>query len=168
MLAYRNLDILPSPHDRSVFKKLIDKRNRYEIADADALARSLHAEGKAVYAFLENQDPEKFPPLYENLPHPVREYAYQLSPLQAVKYISAYCIFTHATDDYAVPYTESLRLGDALGNPGRMHLALLPQFMGNESAEPSAGDWAKRYILGGWRMFLAVYSLLEKSEAAGF
>lgn len=168
MLAYRNLDILRSSHDRTVFKKIIEKRNRYEIADADTLAKSFHTEGKAVYAFLVNQDPEKFPPLYENLPHPVREYAYQLSPSQAVKYISAYCIFTHATDDYSVPYTESLRLGDALGNPGRTHFALLPQFMGNESAEPSAGDWVKRYILGGWRMFLAMYSLLEKSEAAGF
>jgi dienelactone hydrolase len=168
MLAYRNLDMLRSPDDRSLLKKMIEKRNRYEIADADTIAKSLHAEGKAAYAFLLNQDPERFPPLYENLPQPVRDYAYQLSPSRAIKYINAYCIFAHATDDYSVPYTESLRLGDALGNPRRMHLALLPLFMGNESAEPSAGDLVKRYILGGWRMFWATYLLLEKSEEAAF
>ena len=55
-------------------KKSFKKQNRYEIADVDALARSLHAEGKAVYPFLANNNPEHFSMLYENLTYPVREY----------------------------------------------------------------------------------------------
>jgi hypothetical protein len=55
-------------------EKSFKKQNRYEIADVDALARSLHAEGKAVYPFLANNNPEQFSMLYENLTYPVREY----------------------------------------------------------------------------------------------
>ena len=57
-------------------EKSFKKRNCYEIADADALARLLHAERKAVNALLANNNPERFPVLYENLTYPVREYVY--------------------------------------------------------------------------------------------
>ena len=57
-----------------------------------------------------------------------------------------------------------MRLSDAVGNAGRVHLALLPQLMHNETVESSAGDWYKRYVLGGWRLFSAIYDMLEKGE----
>jgi hypothetical protein len=165
MLAYRNLDLLlRSPDDRSVFRKIIEKRNRYEIAEADALAASLRAEGKALFTFVMNSDPEQFSPLYESLAHPFREYVYQLSPARAIKYIAAYCIFIHATDDYSVPYTESMRFIDARSDSRRTYLALLPYFLHGGSGETSAGDWFKRYLLGGWRLFAAIYTFLEKTD----
>ncbi len=164
MLAYRNLDLLRSRADRETLKKIIEKRNRYELADAGALAKSLGDEGKALYAFLVNADPERFYPLYEKLPVSVREYAYQLSPARAVRYITAYFIIAHGMDDYSIPYTESMRLADAVGDAGRVHLALLPQFMHTESFEPSAGDRLKRSVVGNWRLFAAIYQLLEKGE----
>jgi hypothetical protein len=162
MLAYRNADLLRSSADQLTLRKIIEKRNRYELAGADALAKSLGKEGKALYAFLLNTDPERFPPLYESLSLPVREFAYQLSPSRAIKFIPAYFIIVHGTDDYCVPYTESMRLVDAVGDPRRAHLALLPQFMQKEPGEPSAGDWYRRFVLGGWRLFSAIYDLLEK------
>lgn len=164
MLAYRNLDLLPSLEDRNMLRRIIEKRNRYEIADADTLAKSLHAEGRAVYAFLLNNDAKLFPLRYEKLPHRVREYVYQLSPSRAIAYINAYCIIIHAMDDDLVPYTESIRLADTVGNHGRAHLVLLPQFMHWESVEPSVGDWSKRYVLGGWRFFAAIYDMIEQSQ----
>jgi len=162
LLAYRNADLLRSSADQVTLKKIIEKRNRYEIADADALAKSLSKEGKALYAFLLNKDPERFPPLYEGLSLLVRESAYQLSPSRAIKFIPAYFIIIHSTDDYCVPYTESMRLVDAVGDPRRAHLALLPQFMHKEPGESSAGDWYRRSVLGNWRLFNAIYDLLEK------
>jgi len=162
MLAYRNADLLRSSADQRTLKAIIEKRNRYELADADTLAKSLGKEGKALYAFLLNKDPERFPPLYENLSLPVRESAYQLSPSRAIKFIPAYFIIVHSTDDYCVPYTESMRIVDAVGDPRRARLALLPQFMQEEPGDPSAGDWYRRVVLGGWRLFTAIYDLLEK------
>jgi hypothetical protein len=165
MLAYRNLDVLlRMPGDRTLFRTIIEKRNQYELAKADTLARTLHAEGQGIYSILLNGNPERFSPRYEALSHAVREYVYQLSPSRAMKYINAYCIVVHATDDHTIPYTESMKLADAAGGQGRVRLALLPQFFGNETAEPSFGDLMKRYGLGGWRLFIAIYDLLEKSE----
>lgn len=165
MLAYRNAGLLRSTGDQNTLKKAIEKRNRYELASADALAKTLGKDGKALYAFLLNSDPERFPPLYENLPLSIREAAYQLSPARAIKFIPAYFIIAHATDDYSSPYTESSRLADAVGDPGRTHLALLPQFLQGETLEPSARAWFNRYLVGGWRLFSALYDLLEKGDS---
>jgi hypothetical protein len=167
LLAYKNLDLLRSSDDREKFRTIIEKRNRYEIAAAEALAKSLGPEGRALYVFLVNTDQERFAPLYENLPLPVREYVYQLSPSRAMKYITASFIITHGIDDYSIPYTESMRLADAVVGKDRVRLALIPQFMQNVPVETSAGDLYQRYVLGGWRLFSAIYELLEKSAMEG-
>lgn len=165
MLTYRNIDfLLRSPDDRAVFQKIIEKRNRYEIAEADMLATSLHAEGKALYSFVVNNDPERFPLLYENLAHPLKEYVYQISPSRAVKYIAAYCIFIHATDDDSIPYTESMRFTASQSTPLRVYLALLPHFMRTGQMELSAKDWFEQYVQGGWHLFRAIYTFLEKAD----
>ena len=92
---------------------------------------------------------------------------YQLSPARAMKYIAASFIIIHGIDDYSVPYTESMRLADAVGDRNRVHLALLPQLMQNGPPEPSAGERYQRYVLGGWRLFTAIYELLEKGSMEG-
>jgi hypothetical protein len=163
IFAYRNLDLLRSSDDREKFGKIIEKRNRYEDAAAGSLARSLGPEGRALHAFLVNTDQERFAPLYENLPLPVREYVYQLSPARAIKYITASFIIIHGMDDYSVPYTEGMRLADAVGDKNRVVLALLPYLAQSGPLETSAGDLYKRYVLGGWRLFTAIYELLEMS-----
>jgi dienelactone hydrolase len=167
MLAYKNLDLLRSSDDREKLRKIIEKRNQYEIAAAESLALSLGPEGRAFHDFLANTDQDRFAPLYENLPLPVREYLYQLSPARAIKYITAPFIITHGIDDYSVPYTESMRLADAVGDKNRVHLALLPQLMQSGLLEPSAGELYQRYVLGGWRLFTTIYELLEKGNMEG-
>jgi len=162
MVAYRNLDLLRSSDDREKLRKIIETRNRYDSATAESLARALGPEGRAIHAFLVNTRQERFAPLYENLPLQVREYVYQLSPARAIHYITASFIVIHGIDDQFVPYTESVRLADAVGDKSRVCLALLPQFMQSETIEPSVGDRYQRYVLGGWRLYMAIYRLLEK------
>jgi dienelactone hydrolase len=166
MLAYRNLDILRTPADRNTLRKIIEKRNRYETAEAAVLAKSLGPEGRALYDFLMNTDQERFGLLYENLPVALREQVYQLSPARAVKYIQASFLIAHGMEDYSIPYTESLRLADAVGDTRRVHLELLPQFMHIEPVEPSMGTIYRKYVLGGWRLFSLIYDLLGKGAQA--
>jgi len=166
MFAYRNLDMLRTPADRTTLRKIIEKRNRYENAEAAALAKSLGPEGRALYDFLMNTDQERFGLLYEKLPVELREQVYQLSPARAIKYIKASFIIAHGMEDYSIPYTESLRLADAVGDRRRVHLELLPQFMHIEPVEPSAGTIYKKYALGGWRLFSLIYDLLGKGAQA--
>ncbi len=162
--ASRNLDLLHSSNDRMTFRKVIDKRSQHEIADAESLVKSLGPEGRTFNDFLVNVNRERFTPLYENLPLPAREQVYQLSPARAIKQISASFTVVHATDDSTVPYTESMRIADAVGEKDRVSLALLPQFMHGGPDKPSVGDLYQRYVLGGWRLFSATYELLEKTS----
>lgn len=164
MFLSRNLDLLPSGPDREKIKKIIEKQNRFETAEAAALAKSLGPEGKAVHDFLGNTDGKRFFALYENLPAPLREYAHQLSPVRVVGRIKASFIIAHGMEDYSIPYTESLRLADAIGDPERVRVALLPQFMHIETVEPRAGDVYRRYVVGGWRLFGAIYELMEQNK----
>jgi hypothetical protein len=166
MFAYKNLDMLRTPADRSNLSKIIEMKNRYEIAQAAALVKSLGPEGRALYEFLMNKDPERFDLLYENLPVSIREQVYQLSPARAIKFIHASFIIAHGMEDYSIPYTESLRIADAVGDASRVHLELLPQFMHIETVEPSMGSMYKKYVLGGWRLFSLIYDLLGKGEQA--
>lgn len=163
MVAYKNLDLLHAQAERTGLKKILEMRNTYEPAAAEAQAQSLRSDGKAVYAFLLNNNPDQFVPLYETLPHAVRETAYQLSPARAMKYINAHLIAVHAMDDFAVPYTESMRLTDAAINPARARLALLPEFLHSMPGEISFENGSKRYIIGGWRYFNAICDFLEKT-----
>jgi hypothetical protein len=166
MFAYRNLEVLRAPADRDTLRKIIELQNRYESGKAAALAKSLGPEGRALYDFLINKDQERFDLLYENLPLALREEVYQLSPARAVKYIHASFIIAHGMEDYSIPYTESLRLADAVGDARRVHLELLPQFMHIEPIEPSMSSIYKQYVLGGWRLFSLIYDLLGKGEQA--
>ena len=167
MFTYKNLDLLRSSDDREKLRKIIEQRNRYETAAAESLVKSLGPEGRALYAFLANADPERFARLYEDLPLKVREYVYQLSPARAIKHITASFIIAHGMDDYSVPYTESMRLADAVGGRNRVHLALLPQSLQSGPIAHSAGGFYQRYVLGGWRLFIAIYELLKQSSMEG-
>ncbi len=163
MFAYRNLDLLRSSDDRRKLGKIIEKQNRYEIEAAESLVKSLGPEGRALHAFFSNTDKERFVPLYEDLPLPVRDYVYQLSPARAIPYITASFVITHGMDDYSIPYTESLRLADAVGDKNRVRLALLPHLAKSGPIGSSPVDLYQRYVLGGWRLYTAIYGFLEMS-----
>jgi hypothetical protein len=164
MFLYKNLDLLGPGAEREKLGKIIEKQSRYESADAAALAKTLGPEGKAVYAFLINTDGRRFPALYENLPVTMREYVSRLSPARVVGRIKAHFIIAHGMEDYSIPYTESLRLADAVGDSERAHVAILPQFMHIETVEATASDRYRRYVVGGWRLFGAIYDLLEQNR----
>jgi hypothetical protein len=163
MFAYKNLDLLRSSDDRRKLGKIIEKQNQYEVAAAESLAKSLGREGRALHAFFVNTDQDRFTSLYDDLPLPVREYVYQLSPARAIKYITASFVIAHGMDDYSIPYTESLRLADAVGDKKRVRLALLPHLTKSGPIGFSAVDLYQRYVQGGWRLFTAIYGFLEMS-----
>jgi hypothetical protein len=164
MFLYRNMDVLGPDVERDTLRKIIERRSRFETAEAAALAKTLGPEGRAVYAFLRNTEGPRFAVLYENLPVSLREYVHYLSPVRVVDRIKASFIIVHGMEDYSIPYTESLRLADTIGDPERVHVALLPQFMHIETVEPRAGNLYRRYMVGGWRLFSMIYEFLERNR----
>jgi fermentation-respiration switch protein FrsA (DUF1100 family) len=78
-----------------------------------------------------------------------------LSPLRVVGDIRARVILVHGRGDRAVPFTESLRLADALRGRSRLVLIGLVEHVETDRGVPS-GAW--RDVLSLW---LAVYALLS-------
>lgn len=162
VFLYKNLDLIAAQFDRDLLKTIIEKRNRYELSDVEQLVHRLGPEGRAVYDFISNKEQRRFVTLYENLPLRMREYMERLSPVRVMKQSKAYFILAHGTEDYSIPYTETLRLSDAVGDPDRVRTAILPQFMHIEPVDPSFGDIYQRYVIGGWRLYRAIYEMLSR------
>jgi dienelactone hydrolase len=159
-LLYKNLDLIHDAADRETLAKIIEKRSRYEITEAAALARTLGPEGKAVYAFIANKDHKRFVMLYENLPLSLREDMVRLSPIRVLKQVKAHFIIVHGREDYSIPYTESLRLADAVGDRQRVRLTLLPGSLRAEPAGPKGS--AYETVMTGVRLYGAIYDLLSR------
>jgi dienelactone hydrolase len=162
-LAFRNLDLFASSDERETMQRIMEKQFRLETGDVPRLARGLGPDGRAVYQFIRNTEPERFTPLYENLPTKLREYVHLMSPVRVAKSLKAEIILAHAEDDYQVPYTESQRIADVVGEPGRVTVAVLPEFYAGGSGL-SAGDVYRKYVLGGTRLFEAIFRFLEKGR----
>ena len=105
---------LSEPGDRNTLAAMAQRK----IADPDAeiadLARSLGAEGRAVYDLLRNDDPASVPELIARLPDPIRSEIRALSLRERdLSHLSAQVILIHGRDDVIIPYSESVALSVA-------------------------------------------------------
>ena len=94
-------------------------------ADTEALAARLGPEGRAVYDFIVNRDPERVPDLIGRLPDHVRSEIAALDLAgRDLSGFKAEVILIHGLDDNIIPYGESLALADAMP-PDQVRLFLL-------------------------------------------
>ena len=120
---------MPEEDDRTLLSGLLDAIEREAKAtEAEAPAFSpdqLTEGGRAVYELIRNQDPDRVRSLMEATEPPVRDYLESLSLRTIVPRIKARLLIGHGDTDPLIPSTESLRLADALPDPGRVHVAIL-------------------------------------------
>ena len=119
--------------DRMLLSSLVDAIER----EANAGATSLEGEplafspdqltegGHAVYELIRNQDPDQVRSLMEATEPNVQDYLESLSLRTIVPRVKARLLIGHGDTDPLLPSTESLRLADALPDPGRVHVAIL-------------------------------------------
>jgi pimeloyl-ACP methyl ester carboxylesterase len=110
-----NLHRIASPEDRARLRLIKEMRLRDPAADVTPWAAELGAEGRAVYALLDNDDPERVPALVEALP------ATLLADFRALDLsrrhlsgLSGRFFLLHGRNDPIIPETESLKLAAAL------------------------------------------------------
>ena len=114
-----NLDRLASPEDRTRLRLIKDRRLRDPAADVTDLAAALGAEGRAVYALLVNDDPERVPALIEALPEALLADVRALDlSRRDLSGLSGRFFLLHGRDDPIIPETESVRLAAALPADG--------------------------------------------------
>jgi dienelactone hydrolase len=118
---------------------------------------SLSPVGRSSYDFLANRDPAAVSALIERLPaHGVEELEY-LSPRTSIDNVSAELFIIHDVADPFIPYTESRKLEDAIGDRDNAHFDELRLF---EHVEPKLNQRPEVLVLDSSRMLYRLYQLL--------
>ncbi len=153
-----NSDFISLPRDRRLLLEMAERKLRDLEAEVSDLAAGLSPEGRSVYTLLENRDPEKVTQLIGTLPARVREEirALDLKNLDLGR-VSARILLVHGRDDRIIPYSESLALAAAAGEP-QAELFLVDNLAHVDLGPGSLDD---QFTL--WR---AVYRLLEERDGA--
>lgn len=148
-----NADQLHDAYDRRLLAQMA--RLRRENRDPSVLAPRLGPEGRAVYRFISNHDPEKAQQLFADLPPAVVTEVEALSPSkQDLSSLQAHVILVHGRDDSIIPYTESVALARALP-AGRSSLFLVD---GLQHVDLKSG------LLDTWRLWRAIYTVLHERD----
>lgn len=114
VFARNNADRVTDPEDRRILHAIAERKLRNLDAPIDDLVPRLGAEGRAVHALLENQDPDKVPVLILALPAAMRRDIDALDVSnQDLSQLQARLILLHGRDDAIIPWTESAALARA-------------------------------------------------------
>lgn len=112
---------------------------------------------RAAYDFLTNRDLDAVPELIARLPEDARETLEYLSPVNSIERVQAELYILHDRSDPFIPYTESRRLKDAIGDRDNAHFDELRLF---EHVEPNPRQRPDVVALDSTRLLFRLYQLL--------
>jgi pimeloyl-ACP methyl ester carboxylesterase len=147
-----NLERLESASDREILASMASRRLADPQASLADLAAQLGPEGRAVYGFVNNADPDRAPALFRALPASVRQDVAALDLRNKdLGALSARLILVHGRGDTMIPYTQSVALARAV-SPGQAKLFLA----GGLGHVELQGRWWEAWTL--WRAASALLS----------
>ena len=162
-----NLDYVQSERDRRILKgiftnEVMERKN--ERKEIRPLLGRLSPEGLALYELLVNEDPKRVDGLIRRTDRRFQDYLDRLSMGRVVPSVEAYLIIGHGTSDPIIPYTESLRLADAVKDKSKVHLAILNLFAHMDPSQKSYSikDYLTVYLPSIFHFYLLIYDLLSQ------
>src|SRR3990172_5345731 len=123
-----NLDYVESPKDRELLKEIFRKEEEQKRDQVRPFVDQLTPQGKYLYELLINNDPKQVEDLVQKIDPRVRRYLEKLSMAPIIPSVDAYFIIGHGSGDPLIPYTESLRLADAVRDKSKVHVVILRLF----------------------------------------
>lgn len=150
-----NLDRIADLRDRTALGAMAERRLADLDAPIDDLAAGLGPEGRAVYALLRNEDPERVPALAAALPEGLRA---DLAALDLagrdLSAAPAHVLLIHGRDDPIIPASQSTALAAALPR-GSAELVIIDSLAHADLGPAGWLDllrmWRAAYTLLGWR-----------------
>jgi pimeloyl-ACP methyl ester carboxylesterase len=152
-----NVDRVADPGDRDRLRWIGERRLTNPAGEIGDLVARLGPDGRAVYDLVSNSDPARVPALIGRLPAAVRDELRRLDLRgRDFRAITGPIFLIHGRDDAVIPFSESVKLAEALGP--RADLTILDHF-----AHVEAGDIG---FADGLRLWDAAIRILEQRDRA--
>lgn len=153
-----NLGRLDDPADRALMEAMAKRKMSDLFASLDDLAAQLHTQGKKLYAFITNREPQRGPELLRQLPPGIRADIAALDLANKdLSSLVARLLLIHGYDDSIIPYAESIALASAVPK-GQARLFLVDG-LAHVDLEPG--------LRSRFRLWRAIHALLIERDAGG-
>lgn len=161
-----NVDYVKNEKDRRLLKAVFKKEEEQKRDEAANLLGSLTPQGRYLYELLINEDPGRVDDLVKKTDPRVRDYIGRLALAPLIPSIHAYLLIGHGSTDPLIPYTESLRLADAVQDKSRVHLAILKLFTHVDPARKSFSpkEFLTVYLPSMLEFYYLIYDLLSQQR----
>jgi dienelactone hydrolase len=161
-----NIDYVENDKDRKILREIFKNEQMDTPGNVGPLLAGLSPQGKYLYELLTNKDPKRVDEIFKRIDPRMREYLAKLSVAPLIPSIRARFLIGHGTTDPLIPYTESMRLADAVGDKSRVHLAILRLFAHVDPARRSfsAKEFLTVYLPSVWQFYYMVYDLLSQQR----
>ncbi|HXV21740.1 MAG TPA: hypothetical protein VD811_12210 [Desulfuromonadales bacterium] len=153
-----NLERLDDPADRALLRTMAKRKMADLDASLDDLAVLLRVQGRALYAFIANREPQRAPELLRQLPQGIQADIAALDLANKdLSALGARLLLIHGYDDSIIPFTESIALAAAVPK-GQARLFLVDG-LAHVDLEPG--------LRSRFRLWRAIYLLLVERDAGG-
>ena len=161
-----NVDYVKNEKDRRLLKAVFKKEEEHKRDEAVNLLGSLTPQGRYLYELLINEDPGRVDELVKKTDSRMRDYLGRLALAPLIPSIHAYFLIGHGSTDPLIPYTESLRLADAVQDKSRVHLAILKLFAHVDPASKSFSpkEFLTVYLPSMLEFYYLIYDLLSQQR----
>lgn len=155
VLVLSNIDKLHNASDRQLLANIARRKLANKQARINAIVGRLSPEGRVLYRFITNDDPQQTATLFAQLPAEIKAEIQALSlNNRDLSEVRARAILVHGLDDRIIPYTESVALARAL-SPDRTRLFLVSGLL-HVDLKPTLADY--------WRLWRAVYAVISERD----
>ncbi len=161
-----NVDYVQNERDRNLLREIFKQEETKKGDDILPLIGRLTPSGRYLYELLTNDDPHRVDDLVKRIDPRVQDYLRRLAVAPLVPKIEAYLLIGHGSTDPLIPYTESLRLADAVQDPGRVHLVILRLFSHVDPARQnfSLTETLTVYLPSMVKFYYLIYDLLSQQR----
>jgi dienelactone hydrolase len=161
-----NVDYVGNANDRRILRQIFKDEQMETPPNPAALLKRLSPRGRYLYELLVNKDPARTGDLVKKIDPRVQDYLKKLSMAPVVPAIHARFIIGHGNTDPLIPYTESLRLADAVGDKTRAHVAILRLFTHVDPSQSkfSFKEYFTVFIPSALQFYSLIYDVLSQQR----
>jgi acetyl esterase/lipase len=155
VFVLHNADLLSDFEDPALLRAMARRKMNDLSADIDDLKARLGPEGRNVYTFISNLNPQEAPKLLGSLPERIRDDIAALNLADKdLSRLKARLLLIHGYDDNIIPYSESIALANAV--PGKQVRLFLGKGLMHVDIEPG--------LISTWKFWRAIDALLAERQ----